>query len=55
MGFGTLEKGSNIYSGYILKVDKDLRTGFAEGVCVGYEKENSRMTKTGPEDIGGVN
>lgn len=51
MGFGALEKGSNIYSGCILKVEG---TGFAEGVCVGYEKGNSRMTKTGPEDIGGL-
>lgn len=41
MGFGALEKGPNMYSGYILKVEG---TAFAEGVCVGYEKGNSRMT-----------
>lgn len=31
MGLGTLEKGSNIYSGYILRVEG---AGFAEGVNV---------------------
>lgn len=53
MGLGTLKrrKGSNTYSGYILRVEG---TGFAEGVSVDYERQNSWMTETGPGDIGGV-